>query len=161
MSSPRAGDIGLVRGTGFFPWLIRTVTRSPYAHAFLLMPDGTIVEAEPHGARRVEMHYTNVYWCTALSAGLTYPQRSQIVAWAVAHLGTPYSWVDDAEIGFVDLFGWAPKWMRKRLASTRTLMCSQLCDADYAAAGRQLYADHRPAGGVSPGDLWRLDQALR
>ena len=162
--TPMLATIGLVRGTGFMPWLIRLVTRSPYAHAFLWVGAG-IVEAEPSGARAVPQHYGDVYWCTALSDRLLNAQRNLAVSWALAQTktrggkGTPYSFVDDAEIGFVSLFGWAPRWMRRRLASTRTLMCSQLCDAAYAAAGVQLFADGRPAGGVAPGDLWRLNEA--
>ena len=158
--TPKPGDIGLVRGKGFAMWLVRLGTRSPYGHAFLVTGDGTIVEAQPRGARRTELHYRDVYWCTALSDGLSDVQRSQIAVWAVAHVGTPYSWIDDAEIGFVSLFGWAPKWMRRRLASDRTLMCSQLCVAAYRAAGVELFPG-KPDGGESPGDLWRLNEKLK
>jgi hypothetical protein len=40
-------------------------------------------------------------------------------------------------------------------------MCSQLCDSAYHAAGVDLFADGRPAGGVSPADLYRLDERVR
>lgn len=162
---PMLATIGLVRGTGFWAWLIRLATRSPYAHAFLWVGGG-IVEAEPSGARSAPSHYADVYWCERLSDQLSNAQRNLAVSWALAQTktrdgkGTPYSWVDDAEIGVVDVFGWAPGWMRRRLASTCTLQCAQLCDAAYATAGVQLFDDGRPCGGVSPADLWRLDRSI-
>jgi hypothetical protein len=156
------GDIGLVRGSGLGGRLIRTVTRSPYAHAFLYVGDhaqGDLIEGDPHGVRYNHVsHYSEILWLTNLSAGLTDAQRTGIVAYATAHLGTPYSWIDDAEIGFTDVFGWAPRWMRDRLRSDHTLMCSQLCDLAYHVAGVELFKDGRPAGAVSPADLWRANR---
>jgi uncharacterized protein YycO len=162
MTAPQAGDIGVTPSRGFVAWAIRAITGSPHAaHAFLATGDGTqIIEGDPHGARLNDAgHYRNVTWLTNLSAGMADAQRELVVAWARAHLGTPYSWIDDAEIGLVRVFHWAPGWMRRRLRSDRTLMCSQLCDAAYHAAGVDLFTDGRPAGGVSPGDLWRLNRA--
>lgn len=161
VAQPAAGWIGVTPASGFVPWCIRLITRSPHAaHAFIATGNGTqVVEGEPEGARYGDASgYPDVTWLVGLAAGMTPQQRATVVAWAVAHLGTPYSWIDDAEIGFTRLFGWAPRWMRRRLRSTRTLMCSQLCDAAYLAAGVDLFADGRPAGAVSPGDLYRLNQ---
>lgn len=154
---PRPGDFGVTRTSGFGSWVIRVVTRSKYNHAFIVIDAEHLIEGEPGGARPNKL--TAYPHAAYSSINLTDAQRNQIVAWAKAHIGTPYSWLDDLEIGLVDLFGWAPKWMRKRLSSTRTLMCSQLVDAAYAAAGVQLFSDGRPAGGVSPGDLARLIDA--
>jgi hypothetical protein len=159
---PRAGDIGVTPSSGFAAWVIRVATRSPHAaHAFLATGNGTqVIEGDPHGARYNDArHYRDVTWLTNLSAGMTDAQRAEAVAWAVKHLYTPYSWVDDAEIGLVDVFHWAPGWMRRRLRSNRHMMCSQFCDADYHAVGRDLFRDGRPAGGVSPGDLYKLNAA--
>jgi hypothetical protein len=154
-----AATIGVTPSSGFTAWVIRTVTRSPVAHAILATGVGDeVIEAEPDGARPNHARtFRDVTWLTNLSAGLTDAQRTAAVAWAREHLGTPYSWLDDLEIGLVDLFGRAPGWMRKRLASTDTLQCAQLCDAAYAAAGVHLFTG-RPAGGVSPGDLYRLNE---
>jgi uncharacterized protein YycO len=154
--TPQHGDIGVVPGSGFVAWCIRRITRSTVAHAFLYAGDGHVIEGDPHGVRYNDAaSYPDVIWLTNLSAGLSDAQRNGIMAWAIARLGTPYSWIDDAEIGFVDLFGRAPRWMRNRLRSSRTLMCSQLCDMAYSANGAQIFTDNRPAGGVSPGDLFR------
>lgn len=151
------GDFGVTETSGFGSWVIRVVTRSKYNHAFVVVGAGQCIEGEPGGARYNKL--ANYPHAVYSSLPLTGPQRAAIVAWATAHLGTPYSWLDDLEIGLVDLFGWAPKWMRKRLASTSTLMCSQFVDAAYTAAGVPLFKDGRPAGGVSPGDLAKLIDA--
>ncbi len=158
MTSPQMGDVGVVASPGFVGWAIRLVTRAPVNHAFVYVGAGRVVEGWQTGARYNDTtNYPSAAWLTNLSATLTDEQRTQISAYAVAHIGTPYSWVDDAEIGFVDVFGWAPKWMRKRLASDATLQCAQLCDAAYLAAAAHLFADGRAQGGVSPGDLWKLN----
>jgi uncharacterized protein YycO len=132
---------------------------APASHSFLYVGNGELVEGWQSGARRRAVsEYPNAVWLTRLSAGLTGAQRIQVVTYAVQHLNTPYSWLDDAEIGFVELFGKAPKWLRSQLRSERHMMCSQLCDAAYTAAGVDLFRDGRPAGAVSPMDLWRADQ---
>lgn len=152
--SPRLGDFGVVRTNGWAARLIRWATRSPVNHAVLCVGD-QLVEGDPHGARlgRLDAYGDRVIW-----AGwtLTDNQRTEIAAWGLSRVGTPYSWLDCVEIGLVDRFGWAPRWMRRRLRSDRTLMCSQLVTAAYDAAGVHLFDDGRPAGGVSPGDLYDL-----
>lgn len=160
MSDLLPATVGVTPGGGWVAWAIRLITRGPVAHAFIATGDGDqIVEGAPHGARYNRASaYSTVYWLPELSAGLTGAQRATAVGWARGHVGTPYSFVDDAEIAFVDLFGWAPGWMRRRLRSDRTLMCSQLCCAALRAAGRVLFPG-RPDGGVSPNDLWRLAKA--
>lgn len=158
-----AGTIGVTPSHGLVAWLVRTVTRGPVAHAFLATGDGDLViEGDPHGARfNHASRYATVYWLTNLSAGMTYAQREAAVEWARERIGTPYSWLDDLSIGLVDLFGWAPAALRRRLVSSDTLMCSQLCDAALEAGGRVLFTDGRPAGGVSPNDLYRLNYTER
>jgi uncharacterized protein YycO len=156
--APQAGDIGVVPGSGFVMWLVRHVTRSPVGHAFLFAGSGRVIEGQPSGVQYNSLAaYPKVRWLGNLSAGLTDVQRAAIITYGRQHLGVPYSWIDDAEIGFTDLFGWAPRWMRSRLRSDATLMCSQLCDQAYAAAGVEIFTDGRPPGAVSPGDLWRAN----
>lgn len=156
-----AGTIGVTPSSGFVAWCIRKITRSPVAHAFIATGWGDeIIEADPHGARRNHSRsYRTVYWCDRIASALNDAERAKVVEYAKAHIGTPYSWVDDAEIGFVDMFGRAPRWMRRRLRSDRTLMCSQLCAAAYRAAGVVLYPN-RVDGSIAPGDLYALEQHL-
>lgn len=150
--------IGLVPGHGFFMWVVRKITGAPYGHAFIYYGNGLIIEAEGNGVRWGDVSkYPGIYWCRALTRDLTDAQRAAAVAWARAHIGTPYSWVDDAEIAFDKVFHWSPPFMRKRLADTRTLMCSGLCVAALRAVGKVLFPG-KPAGGVAPGDLYWLNQ---
>ena len=158
---PQPGDIGVTPSRGWASFGIRWATHSPVAHAFVSVGGTRIVEADPHGARFNDAsRYKQVTWLTGLSGSLAGWQRAAIVDWAVGRIGTPYSWLDDAAIGMRDLFGWCPAWLTRRMASTRTLMCSQLAVEAYRAAGVDLFPG-RPGGSVSPGDLWRLNaQAL-
>lgn len=147
---PDRGDFGVTACGGLMGRLIRWATRSSVNHAFVYITDGRVVEGDPHGARyNTADSYPNAVWS---NLPLTDLQRAQISIWAVAHLGTPYSWLDDVEIGLTKLFDWSPRWMRRRLASDRTLMCSQLVAAAYEAAGIDLFPN-RPNGSVTPGDL--------
>lgn len=156
-----AGLIGVVPSHGFVAWAIRAITRSQVAHAFIATGHGDlIIEGDPHGARLSRARYhASVMWLPGLRSRLTVEQGAAAAGWARQHIGTPYSWIDDAEIGFVDLFGWAPRWMKSRLRSDRTLMCSQLCVEAYRAAGVDLFPG-KPGGAVSPGDLLRLEQEV-
>lgn len=158
VQTPRVGDIGVTPSRGFVAWCIRAITRCPgAAHAFVYIGDGRIVEADPHGARVAKpSNYPRVQWLTLLSEDLTDVQRDQIKVWCLAHLGVPYSWQDDAAIGLTDLFGWAPRFLRDRLNSQRTLMCSQLAVDAYRSVGVDLFPGI-PGGAISPGDLWRAE----
>lgn len=156
---PQPGDIGVVPSHGFVAWAIRTITRAPVAHAFIYVGNRHIIEADPKGMRWNDVtSHPMRQWLSNLSRDLTADQRAKIVDYMRAHIGTPYSWIDDAEIGFTDLFHWAPGFMKRRLRSDRTLMCSQACVAAYRAAGVDLFPN-RPEGAVSPGDLWKLNEA--
>lgn len=160
MPDPRIGDIGFVASHGFVGWAIRTVTRSPANHVVVYVGDHQIVEGDPHGALLSPLH--RHHYLAWSDFPLTVPQRDSVAAWSRAHVGTPYSWVDDCWIGVAKLLHRAPgyvrppKFMRARLASTATLQCAQLADAAYEQAGYHLFDDHRENGAVSPGDILEL-----
>ena len=150
----RPGDFAVVATRSRIGWLIRLVTRSPYNHAFVYLGGGRIVEAESPGAvisPLVDYDGRPVLWSNLT---LTDTQRAAIVTQARAVVGIPYSWVDDACIALTAIFGvHVPRWVRRRLASTRHLMCSQLVDVCYQAAGIDLVPSKPLPGDVSPGDL--------
>jgi uncharacterized protein YycO len=153
--TPQLADFGVVRTHGWVANGICAVTRQTVNHAVLAIGHGQLIEAQPHGAviRPVDKYGDAVTWSTGLIP-LTDEQRRGIAAWGRAREGTPYSYRNCAYIGFVDIFGWAPEFMRERLRSINDLMCSQLVDASYALGGNvHLFPDNRPAGDVSPGDL--------
>jgi cell wall-associated NlpC family hydrolase len=148
------GDFATVATRGLMGRLIRLVTRSRVNHAMIYVGDGLVIEAQPSGAARTPMAlYTghNLHW-SALP--LTDLERDHVVAAAVAHLGAPYSWVDDACIALARLLDvHVPGPVRRRLAGKDHLMCSQLVDVCYSEAGIRLFTDNRLPGDVTPGDL--------
>jgi len=167
--TPELGCFGLVRTGGWAAVGIRVMTQSPVNHAFVYVgpqtfgyvhDDGTevhyvdepaIVEANPAGAGLTPVSaYGQVIWSEPPPQGMGYAVANA----ALALLGTPYSWVDDAAIGIAKLSGWhVPDAVRHRLNRKDRLMCSQLVDTACGNAGWVLYSDHRMPGDVSPGDL--------
>ena len=152
---PEVGEFFVVRTNGWAAWLIRAVTRSEVNHAGIYVGGGRVVEAQPSGA---VLGYTIVYPGAIWSGAAITQGRGQRIADAALGLrGTPYSWLDCLAIGLADIFGHAlPKPIRDRLRLPNHLMCSQLVDTAYLAAGVHLFDDNRLPGDVSPGDLYDL-----
>ncbi len=166
---PNLGDFGVCPTYGnwrdrLIGRIIRWDTSSPVNHAFVYIGDGLIVEAQPGGATRSPYdRYRNTFWSTGKIA-LNDTERAGIVAAARADVGVPYGWWDIVAIAFVQKRWFHGRlgrnWLWKRLAArvsrNGTLICSQLVDEAYATGGVALFADGRPAGSVSPGDLFTL-----
>jgi uncharacterized protein YycO len=157
---PRKGDFGLVRmpppvgtlitlgeflnGDGF----------TPYDHAFVMVDDvDQIVEAEVGGARTASYHEYDNQTITWSNWTLTDAQRDAIAAAALALVGTKYSVVDYLAIAshrlHLPMFGLA----KRRVESTKYVICSQLVDLAYQAAGIRMFDDHRWPGLVTPASL--------
>lgn len=171
---PQAGDFGLLPTYGNLldrtaAWLIRWGTDAPVNHAFIYLGDGQLVEAAPGGARRKSLDEYDpaaVVWSTG-RIPLTDRERDDIVrnADAIARGHVGYGWPDIIAIALAqhrtgrlvnpDLPGRQQPWWVRRIASMRTLICSQLIDICYEGAGVALFTDGRIPGLVSPGDLWR------
>jgi hypothetical protein len=155
---PEIGEFMVVRTGGWFAAAIRSITHSPVNHAALYVGSGLVVEAQPGGAKLTRAsHYPKAIWSHQT---LPVPTRQAIVHAALALVGTPYNFLDIAAQGLVRVLHWdAPKWALKRLSSTHALQCAQLVDCAYELAGVKLFADGRPEGMVSPGDLYDLIEA--
>lgn len=165
---PRPADFGLVRIRGASGGLIRvgqylnevrwrtlfdrTLWRN-VQHAFVLVDDNMVVEAEPGGARHVSLdEYKDEqviwsYW------DLTDDQRAAIVAAAMSLIGTPYSFLDYGSLAARRLHIPIPG-LRKYIQDTGHMICSQLTDEAYRLGGQQMFADHRWAGDVDPLELY-------
>lgn len=152
---PRPGDIGLCKITGaggrairFAQWL-NGDGYADYEHAFVVVGDGKIVEAMPGGAVHVENWHEDAKY-------LRCPEnaRGAVAAAAIGLVGVPYSFADYASITAHRLHIPFPL-LRRYVAASRHMICSQL--ADYAAeyGGWKIFDDGRWPGDVTPGDLYK------
>lgn len=144
-----------------------------FTHAFLVLDNEQVIEAEPGGAKIAPLSkYTSreaglVLFCDepvlnevfATTFGqqpyadnLEAHLRERIVDFARTLEGVPYNYLDYLAIG-LDRFGIRPKFIRNRLARHDRLICSQLVDFVYLAAGIHLFSDGRDSQEVTPGDL--------
>jgi uncharacterized protein YycO len=158
-SVPQPGAIGLTNVVGPVGRLISLgeflcgdgFTR--YEHAFLVLDNGELIEAQPGGAViRPLTEYDQRDVLFVAPAGLTDEQRAAVVAAAVGYLGTPYSFLDYAAIA-AHRFRLPIPGLRRYVASTGHQICSQLVDQCYLDAGVHLFDDGRWPGWVTPGDL--------
>lgn len=161
---PRPGDFAVVRMHGTPGALIRVgqwLNGDGFAnveHAFVLVGDDALVEAEPGGARVTPLTAydpSGLHW----SAGhiqLTSDQRAAIVAAAHRYLGTPYSFLDYGALAAHRFRLPGSGLLKGYVADTRHMICSQLVDQCYRDAGVHLFRDGRWPGYVTPADLNRL-----
>lgn len=168
MTEIRPGSFGLVTVEGWSGRLIRLgqtilgrVPSGPvhYAHAFLVLDAGEVVEAMPSGAETDDL----AFYTDPLLIGpnahvlivdfeMTDTERERVIGAGRALEGTPYSFLDYFYLAALRL-GLPSAWLRERVATSRHMICSQLVDEAYRAAGVHLFDDGRWPGNVTPGDL--------
>ena len=162
-SQPLPGDFAVVRIPGDVGRLIRFGQwldgdgYADYEHAFICVGDGELVEAQPGGARLAELseYATRTpLWSTGRFA-LTEEQRQELVAAARHYLGVPYSFLDYGSLALARVHLRLPA-VKRYVADTHHMICSQLVDQCYQDAGVHLFQDGRIPGDVTPGDLYRL-----
>ncbi|GAB2696602.1 hypothetical protein [Kitasatospora kifunensis] len=128
----------------------------PYEHAFLVLPDGQLIEAEPGGARIADLsEYAGREVLYVAPAGLTDEERAAICAAALKYRDVPYSFLDYAAIAAHRFHLPGSPLLKGYVASTRHLICSQLVDQCYQDAGIHLFQDGRWPGYSTPADLYR------
>ncbi|MFE0465070.1 hypothetical protein ACFW1A_38025 [Kitasatospora sp. NPDC058965] len=161
---PRPGDFAVVQMAGEVGRLIRVGQWlngdgfADYEHAFLLVGDDEVIEAEPGGARQAPLaEYAGrpIRWSTGHIA-LTNDQRAAVVAAARGYLKVPYSFLDYAALASHRFRVPGNSVLRGYVADTRHQICSQLVDQCYRDAGITLFDDGRWPGYVTPADLGRL-----
>lgn len=87
-------------------------------------------------------------------------QRERVISASLSLTGTPYSFLDYAALSAHRLHIPAPH-LKKYIADTGHLICSQLCDEVYYRAGIHLFVDGRWPGYVTPADLAELIMSTR
>lgn len=169
---PQVGMIGLTTvggGTGKFIKAAQAFNGDGFEnweHAFILLPDNMILEAEPGGALIRELHYSDVYWCTNIYKLLPQPVPSDLTtdlyfnSVASGFKGTPYSFLDYAALLAHHLHVPVPG-LKHFIQTSRHEICSQMCDDFYWRIGVQIFTDNRWPGYVTPGSLFRRDLELR
>jgi hypothetical protein len=164
MTSIQPGTIGLTQISGDVGKLIRVGQFlngngfADYQHAFVYLDtDGSILEAEPGGARVGNVReYDDIYWCENIAT--RYGKRlNDVVAAAAKYRNTPYSFLDYLAIAQRRLH-LPTLGFRSYVASTGHMICSQLCARAYFDAGIPLYSEW--TGYVTPLDLYNLDRSL-
>jgi hypothetical protein len=156
--SPLPGDFGLVSISGAGGKLVRLGQWlngdgwSDFHHAFLVLDYNEVLEAEPGGARIVPL--SNYAGTNAVYSDwdLTVPQRAEIVRQARPLEHTPYSWLDYLSLALHRFHIPAPH-LRRFIADSGHLICSQLVDLAYLRAGLHMFDDRRWEADVTPGDL--------
>ncbi|MEV0280105.1 hypothetical protein AB0I22_27450 [Streptomyces sp. NPDC050610] len=156
------GDIGLTQISGTTGKLIRFGQWlngngfADYEHAFLVLPDERLLEAEPGGANVKPLSAYDdsnvVYTCPD---GMTDEQRGAVCEASGRYIGVEYSFLDFLAIATHRVHLPVPG-LRRYVASTKHMICSQLVDQCYQDAGVHLFADRRWSGYVTPGALHTL-----
>lgn len=158
--SPQPGDFGLSRITGWGGFVVKLGQLmigdlSSHSHAFIVLDSNEVAEAMPGGLQINPLSkYANrevVY----SYFGLTMAERDKIVETARSAEGTPYSYLGYLYLGLIYLKR-CPVWIRRRVASSRQMLCSQFVDHCYSTARYELFQDGRLPQDVTPGDLCRL-----
>ncbi|MEK2478803.1 MULTISPECIES: hypothetical protein [Streptomyces] len=161
-TQPLPGDIGLTQISGVTGRLIRFGQWingdgfADYEHTFLVLPGERLLEAEPGGARiRPLSEYDGSDVLYVCPKQLTEQQRERICAAADRYVGVPYSFLDYLAIATHRLHVPVPG-LRRYVASSRHMICSQLVDQCYQDADVHLFSDGRWPGYVTPMALYTL-----
>lgn len=165
--TPQPGDIGLVTMGGESGKLIRLGQWlngngfENFEHAFVYLGSNLIIEAEPGGAKITSLHYdyTQIHWCAGISKLWDDAQRSHVLSAARRYQDTPYSVVDYFALVAKRLHLFLPG-LKKYVASSKHMICSQLADQIALDCGVQIFDYNYWTGYVTPGGLYERDLEL-
>lgn len=149
---PRIGEIGLVSTRGFIGFLIQLGTFSKLNHAFIYEGNNTIIEATPLlGVKRSPVNtYQNIVWSRHVD--FTPEQGLSIATEAGKHVGAKYFYGDFGILAARILHLPLPKFMLKRLATSKKYICSQLAAHCWRSAGLSIVPE-KPEYFVTPSDI--------
>lgn len=152
---PAAGLYGVVKTSGLVPWIIRMGTHGQFDHAFVILEDGAIVEAEPGGVRLG--HLSEYYGCRiAINSAedMTVQQRSVVATTAKAMIGKAYNDLAIADDG-LECLGWHWRWLLSRASGDGEVVCSQMVALAGQAAGLDWRGGAKTTTEVTPAMLAR------
>lgn len=153
-----SGCYGVVDLRGWFSACIRTLTRSEWSHAFIVLDaaNGIILQAQPQGSSIGSLHaYKNLpvlYSEPAPQAASMSPHQLISMArekWS----GIPYNFLDIAELGLFYTLHIRQKWLIGLVANDKRQICSQLTSEWGAAYGADWYCGQADPEFVTPGLL--------
>lgn len=134
-----------------------------YHHAFVVLgPEGNtgmtkIVEAMPGGARMADVYQ---YGDEPVYLRCPPEYREDVAMAAISFLGVPYSAADYFALA-LHRFRIPTPHLRRRIETSKKMICSQLADAAAARGGWHLFDDGRWPGYVTPGDLYKVYRAQK
>lgn len=173
--TPQPGDIGLTTIHGPVGWGIgaaQTVEAwaqrlfrgagqaARYRHAYVVLTNGQIIEAEPGGARIRDVHEYDGAGLPTVYLRCPDQYRAGVASAARGLEAVPYSFLDYQAITLHDLHVPAPG-LRDYIGDTGHMVCSQLADEAARRGGWHLFTDDRWPGYVSPAALYRLYEHQR
>lgn len=168
--TPKAGTLGLSVISGKTGKLVRKGQdivehrKTKYTHAFLVLHNEQVIEAEPGGAQVTSLAtYLSRAEGTVLFSDLPVQNaveqganelllRDQLDRIGRGLSGVPYNYLDYLAIG-LERFLIEPRFITNRVRRQDRLICSQLVDFAYQQVGIHLFDDGRLPQDVTPGDL--------
>lgn len=154
------GDYYLTRicgWTGVFitlaQWAIGDLSR--YAHAGIYLGNGEVAESMPGGLQINPISKYQGKEFVHAELDLTDEQRAGIVELARSMEGTPYSYLGYLYLGLTS-FNFCPKWIKRKVSSSKAVICSQFVDLVHCKKDIHLFNDHRLYLDCTPGDLAKI-----
>lgn len=168
MKTLEAGDFGLTKVSGPAGALIRFGqylygNSSEFEHAFLILDNQEVLEAEPGGAIITPLsNYIDRTDTVFIKVPLTDEQRVKANLAGRGLKGTPYSFLDYLALAMLH-FHIRPKWLKDYVASDGHMICSQLVDEVELLVGYHMFDDGRAPQEVTPGGLadWAIRQGSK
>lgn len=157
--TPKPGDIGLTAIAGRMGKAIRIGQYlngdgwHDYQHAFMYVGNGDIVEAMPGGALLSDLEQyrgCDVAWLKCPDK-----YRQAVAEAARGYVGVPYSFLDYGSLALHRFHIPAPR-LRKYIADSGHMICSQLVDQAAMDGGWHIFDDQRWPGYVTPGSLHKV-----
>lgn len=156
---PPVGVYGCVKTRGLVPFLIRAACRTWADHAFVVVADGQVVEAEPGGVRiRDVSEYADCRVEYNDTEPMTDTQRAAVAEFASGLIGEAYDWTADGIDGLAAL---GIRWRILALIprARRSVMCSEMVAQAGQYAGLDWLCGQTITAQVTPGMLAeRIDE---